>query len=200
MGTPLAAPLTDVPTLSRVLSRTGCSSLYLLQTYIRNEGVKSLSYSATGASMIAGGDSVQALEDELAASSRRHDQAGLVSLVVKEGKERPIKERLVAMGGKLVTLKEQAGEAPNGTSFVITTGPTPDLDRTNLIVGRVVQGAAVVQAIAAQPYAKPRDSYYDKPFFEYGKFLGDKRTIVAEKRFNRPLKRVLVASAGVLQQ
>lgn len=41
------------------------------------------------------------------------------------------------MGGKLVTLKEQAGEAPNGTAFMITTGPTPELDKTNLVVGKV---------------------------------------------------------------
>jgi peptidyl-prolyl cis-trans isomerase B (cyclophilin B) len=51
-----------------------------------------------------------------------------------------MQERLVAMGGKLVTLKEQAGEAPNGTSFMITTGPTPQLDATNLIVGKVSYG------------------------------------------------------------
>lgn len=43
----------------------------------------------------------------------------------------------MAMGGKLVTLKEQAGEAPNGTQFMITTGPAPELDATNLIVGQV---------------------------------------------------------------
>lgn len=43
------------------------------------------------------------------------------------------------MGGKLVTLKEQAGEAPNGTQFMITTGPAPELDATNLIVGKVSQ-------------------------------------------------------------
>lgn len=41
------------------------------------------------------------------------------------------------MNGKLVTLKEQAGEAPNGTGFMITTGPTPELDKTNLVVGKV---------------------------------------------------------------
>ena len=52
--------------------------------------------------------------------------------------------------------------------------------------------------IAALPYARPRDSYYDKPFFEAGKALGDKRATMAEKRFNRPLKRVLVAAGGVL--
>jgi hypothetical protein len=49
-----------------------------------------LSYTADGTSLIAGGDSVQALEDELAASSRRHDEAGLVSIVVREAQERPV--------------------------------------------------------------------------------------------------------------
>jgi hypothetical protein len=52
--------------------------------------------------------------------------------------------------------------------------------------------------VSSLPYARPRDSYYDKPFFEAGKMMGDKRATVAEKRFNRPLKRVLVADAGVL--
>lgn len=46
----------------------------------------------------------------------------------------------MAMRGKLVTLKEQAGEAPNGSSFMITTAPTPELDATNLIVGQVGSG------------------------------------------------------------
>lgn len=55
--------------------------------------MKSLSYNAAGRSQIAGGDSVQALEDELASSSRRHDAAGLVSIVVREREERPVKVR-----------------------------------------------------------------------------------------------------------
>jgi hypothetical protein len=37
----------------------------VLQTYLRVEGVKSLSYSATGESPITGGASTQALEEEL---------------------------------------------------------------------------------------------------------------------------------------
>lgn len=45
----------------------------------------------------------QALEQEMASpSALRHDAAGIVSLVVGEEKEREVKERLVAMGGKLV--------------------------------------------------------------------------------------------------
>jgi peptidyl-prolyl cis-trans isomerase B (cyclophilin B) len=37
-----------------------------------------------------------------------------------------------------------------------------------------------------------------QPFFEVGKAIGDKRATVAEKGFNRPLKRAIVASAGLL--
>lgn len=33
--------------------------------------------------------------------------------------------RVVAIGGKFVTIKSQAGEAPNGTAFAITRGPAP---------------------------------------------------------------------------
>lgn len=53
----------------------------------------------------------------------------------------------MAMNGQLVTVKEQAGEAPNGTAFTITTAAAPELDRTNLVVGRVVEGMDVVQRI-----------------------------------------------------
>jgi hypothetical protein len=60
---------------------------------------------------------------------------------------RPVKERLVAMNGQLVTVREQAGEAPNGTAFTITTQAAPELDRTNLVVGRVVEGMDVVTRI-----------------------------------------------------
>jgi hypothetical protein len=67
----------------------------------------------------------------------RHDAPGLVSLLVKEVNARPITERLVAMGGRLVTIKEQAGEAPNGSAFAITTAPAPELDASNLVVGQV---------------------------------------------------------------
>ena len=69
---------------------------------------------------------------------------------------RPVKERLVAYQGKLVTVVEQLGGAvPNGSGFVITTAPAPALDYTNLVVGHVTQGFDVVQQIAALPVVKP---------------------------------------------
>jgi peptidyl-prolyl cis-trans isomerase B (cyclophilin B) len=52
------------------------------------------------------------------------------------------------MNGQLVTVQEQAGEAPNGTGFTITTAPAPELDATNLVVGRVVEGMDVVARIS----------------------------------------------------
>jgi len=138
----------------------------------------------------------------VAAPALAHDRAGLVSLVVLEAQVRPVKERLVAVGGKLVTLASQAGEAPNGSAFCVTLGPAPALDRTNLIVGRLVPGsagsAAVVAALAALPVNMPREGI-SKPFFEAGKAMGDSRAIVAENRFFRPLRRAIISGGGELQ-
>lgn len=171
----------------------------IFPTHIRVEGAALLSYSATGESLIAGGDSIADLQAEMTLPSRRlHDQSGLVSLLVEEDKERPVTEKLVARDGKLVTVQYQAGEAPNGTGFVITRGPAPQLDRVNLVIGHVVEGMDIVERIAALPYSKPREDWYDGPFFAAGKAIGDKRATVAEKGFNRPFKRVVVKKCGVL--
>ncbi len=95
----------DVP--RKPMPSINFTSMVLSQDYIRVEGVKSLSYSATGESLIAGGDSVQALEEEMASRKHSHDGAGCVSLVVKEATERPITEKLVAKNGKLVRHNSQ---------------------------------------------------------------------------------------------
>jgi cyclophilin family peptidyl-prolyl cis-trans isomerase len=44
-----------------------------------------------------------------------------------------------------ILLCSQAGEAPNGTSFVVTRDADPSLDATCLIVGRVKAGMDVVE-------------------------------------------------------
>lgn len=68
---------------------------------------------------------------------------------------RPVRERLVAYQGKLVSVREQLGGAvPNGSGFAITTAAAPALDSTNLVVGRVVRGMEVVQQIAELPVVK----------------------------------------------
>ena len=52
--------------------------------------------------------------------------------------------------------------------FAITTAPVPDLDRTNLVVGRIVSGAALVDDLAAMPAVKATSG---NPFFKCA--LGD---------------------------
>jgi hypothetical protein len=92
------------------------SKIELLQDgYVQDSGLKALSYKASGQTAITGGLTAELLEDELAAAGAgRHDGAGVVSLVVLSAEERAEKERLVAVKGKLVTVTEVMGEAPNG--------------------------------------------------------------------------------------
>lgn len=171
----------------------------IFPTHLKVEGATSLSYAAGGDSAITGGDSIADLRLEMASSKRLlHDRANLVSLMVEEDKERPITEKLVARDGKLITVALQAGEAPNGTSFTITRTPAPQLDATSLVIGRVVKGMDVIDRIASLPFSKPRDDWYDGPFFAAGKAIGDKRATVAEKGFNRPFKRVVVKKCGIV--
>ena len=47
------------------------------------------------------------------------------------------------VGGQLVTVTETFGEAPNGTAWAVTTQPAPELDPTNIVVGKVVEVSAV---------------------------------------------------------
>jgi peptidyl-prolyl cis-trans isomerase B (cyclophilin B) len=58
--------------------------------------------------MHTGGDNIYLLENELAAQTKHHDAAGIVSLLVSEPKDsRPVKERLIASQGKLITILQQ---------------------------------------------------------------------------------------------
>lgn len=63
-----------------------------------------------------GGESAEKLIPELTASALKHNAAGLVSLVVFSDVEAAeAKERLIARGGKLVTVTDQLPPGPNGT-------------------------------------------------------------------------------------
>ena len=64
---------------------------------------------------------------------------------------RETKEKLVAYRGQLVSVQEALGEAPNGSGFVITLGPAPGLDSTNLVVGHVVNGLDLVHRVSPIP-------------------------------------------------
>eukprot|EP00884_Botryococcus_braunii_P002242 jgi/Botrbrau1/12018/Bobra.247_2s0022.2 len=165
----------------------------IAETYIKSSGVKSLSYAADKATPIAGGDTVEQLEVELDECRHRHDDAGIVSLIVRDSRDRDVKERLVAYQGKLVKVQDAVGEVPNGTGFAITTAASPDLDATNLVVGRVVEGMDLVAQIASLPAVKANTN---SAFFQAAKIAGDKRALVAEKGFGRPFSKIVISKSG----
>ena len=109
------------------------------------------------------------------------------------------------MNGKFVTVKDPPPPGPNGTGFVVTVSggnsDTPEetaaiLDRTNVVVGTVLEGMDVVNAIAALPTVKDNSS---SPFFAVAKSIGDKRATVAEQAFGKPFAKVTVARCGIVQ-
>lgn len=58
---------------------------------------------------------------------------------------------------------------------------------------RVIEGLEVVRKIASLPVNKDNSG---SGFFQMGKLIGDRRAIVAERGFNRPFAKVMVASCG----
>ena len=167
----------------------------LMDTHIQSLALTNLSYTADGRTPITGGLTAELLEEELARSTRKHDAAGLVSLNVLPKKDMETKDMLKAIDGKFVNVTQTFGNLPNGTEFSITTGPAPDLDGINLIVGRVVKGMEVVEALQKLPKVKNNES---SPFFKAGKATKDRRADVAELGFDRPFSSVIVGQSGVL--
>lgn len=174
---------------------------FLDNQYIQATGVRSLSYKASGRTSIAGGPDTESLESEMAlaassqSKSRHHDQAGIVSLVVQPAQEIETKDKLVAVKGQLLTVTEVLGELPNGSGFAITTGPAPQLDATNLIVGQVISGQDIVDRLALLPRVKNNSG---SPFFQAGKAAGDKRAKVAERAFGKPFAKIVIEDCGLL--
>lgn len=163
--------------------------------YIQDTGLKALSYKASGRTSIAGGPDNEVLEGILAKQTRSHDAPGLVSFVVRNKEDLVTKEKLVASKGRLITVTETFGEIPNGSSWCITTKAELSLDSTNVIVGRVVSGQEVVDAIAALPRVKNNES---SPFFQAGKLSGDKRANVAERAFGKPFSKIIIEECGFI--
>ncbi|KAK9828053.1 hypothetical protein WJX81_005565, partial [Elliptochloris bilobata] len=162
--------------------------------YIKSSGVRALTRSATEPSAITGGETVEQLEVEMEQHRHTHNAPGMVSLTVLNSRPPVMKERLVAYQGKLVTVQDVSGAVANGTGFAITTTAVPDLDKTNLVVGRVVAGASLVDDLAAMPAVKANSS---SPFFKVAKLAGDKRADVAEKSFGRPYSKIVVVESGM---
>jgi peptidyl-prolyl cis-trans isomerase B (cyclophilin B) len=161
--------------------------------------------STTPVTSLPGGASNEALLPELAARKIGHDdlpgnKVGIVSLVVERGAPPPPpKERLVSVNGKFVKVADPPPPGPNGTAFAVTVAPGAGavLDRTNVVVGEVVEGMDVLNAIAALPTVKDNSA---SPFFAVAKTIGDKRATVAEQAFGKPFAKVTVAKCGVVKR
>lgn len=161
--------------------------------------------STTPVTSLPGGASNEALLPELEARRIGHDglpngKVGIVSLVVERGAPPPPpKERLVSMNGKFVKVADPPPPGPNGTAFAVTVAPGAGavLDRTNVVVGEVVEGLDVLNAIAALPTVKDNSA---SPFFAVAKTIGDKRAVVAEQAFGKPFAKVTVAKCGVVKR
>ncbi|KAK9835083.1 hypothetical protein WJX84_011413, partial [Apatococcus fuscideae] len=165
--------------------------------FVKSSGVSRLSYKEGDETSIVGGDALGQLEAEMEVSGHQHSKAGLVSIIVKDLTPRQTKQRLIAYKGKLISVEESlGGSRPNGTSFAITLQSAPELDRTNLVVGRVVAGMDVIQELAALPSVKANK---DSPYFKVAKAMGDKRANVAELGFGRPLAKVIIAQSGAIE-
>lgn len=167
----------------------------LQDTYIVGGGLTSLSYAANGETGITGGVTAEYLEDELQASTLKHQSAGLVSLNIRPMKDLESKDSIKAIDGKFVNVTQVFGQRPNGTEFYITTGPAPDLDGINLIIGRVVSGMDVVKRLQELPRVKNNTN---SPFFQAGKTFKDRRANVAELSFDRPFSKVLIKNCGLV--
>ena len=170
-------------------------------TEIRNTHVvvgqlKALSFRADGRTGVAGGSTTEILEDELNASTRRHDGPGVVSLVVNPKKEFESQDKLVAMNGKFITTTTTFGLPPNGTGLNICLDKAPELDKTSLVVGHVVQGMDVIERLSKLPRVKDND---DSVFFKAGKAAGDRRANVAEKAFGRPFAKITITESGIIE-
>jgi len=148
---------------------------------------------------IVGGPSAERLVSELETQTTKHDDGGLVSIIVRRNPDDPEPEpkaRLVSVRGKFETVYDPPPPPPNGTSFVITLQAAPELDATNVIVGKVVGGFDVLKEISQLPTVKDNTN---SPFFAVAKSIGDKRALVAEQAFRKPFKKVQFMKVGVTE-
>ncbi|KAK9105606.1 hypothetical protein Scep_022450 [Stephania cephalantha] len=161
----------------------------IMPNYIQHGGVRS--YGETGVDELV-------LELERSgenASGSTKNIAGSVGILVRDPSKPPPKMKLVAKRGKLEIDSEEVGVSPNGTEFVISTRDAPELDKSNLVIGRVVDGMDVVERISQVKTVQENSS---SPYFRVAKLIGDKRAIVAERGFNRPYSKIVVTNCGLI--
>ena len=167
---------------------------------VKNAGVGSFVTPGTNSVVdVVGGASAERAAEELNAPGRaKHDEEGLVSLIVRRDPNERVPEpkgRLVSVRGKFETVYDPPPPPPNGTGFAMTLRAAPELDATNVVVGRVTRGRDVLEAMSRLPTVKDNTN---SPFFAVAKSIGDKRALVAESAFRKPFKKVVFNNCGVL--
>lgn len=170
------------------------------EVYLKNSGVAAFVTPGTNSAVdVVGGPSAERVAADLETPGRRkHDEGGLVSLIVRRDPNEPEpepKSRLVSVRGKFETVYDPPPPPPNGTGFTITLRAAPELDATNVVVGRVTSGRDVLDALSKLPTVKDNTS---SPFFAVAKSIGDKRALVAESAFRKPFRKVVFTKCGVL--
>lgn len=172
-----------------------------VEIYLKNGGVQNFVTPGSQSPVdIVGGPSAERLLAELDNQRAKHDRGGLVSLIVRRDPNEPVPEpkaRLVSVRGKFETVYDPPPPPPNGTAFVITLRPAPELDSTNVIVGKIIGGEDVLNEISQLPTVKDNTN---SPFFAVAKSIGDKRALVAEQSFRKPFKQVRFTTSGIVEK
>lgn len=172
-----------------------------VEIYLKNGGVQNFVTPGSQSPVdIVGGPSAERLLAELDNQRAKHDRGGLVSLIVRRDPNEPVPEpkaRLVSVRGKFETVYDPPPPPPNGTAFVITLRPAPELDATNVIVGKIIGGEDVLNEISQLPTVKDNTN---SPFFAVAKSIGDKRALVAEQSFRKPFKQVRFTTSGIVEK
>jgi len=118
------------------------------------------------------------------------DSSASVWLRVFDDDESAPSQKLVSKNGRLILATDQGPPAPNGTAVTICTSQSAcgaELTKTHVYVGRVVQGAELVDSISELPTVPVNRK------LQYGSNLVD----IAAKRQNRTFKKVFL-KAGTL--
>lgn len=86
----------------------------------------------------------------------------------------------------------------HGTEFMLVTGPAPavDLDGSNVVFGRVLEGYGTLASMAAVRAFRPNARL--RSLNAMGETLGDKRAETARQQWDRPLRAIVIRDAGVL--
>ncbi|KAK6921100.1 Cyclophilin-type peptidyl-prolyl cis-trans isomerase domain [Dillenia turbinata] len=115
----------------------------IMPNYVQHGGVRSYGVDAELAAKTGSNLAAETLLKEWEEKNKcpgTKNLAGAVSIIVRDPSKPPPKVKLVARNGKLEIDEEEVGKDPNGTEFAIVMKDSPELDHSNLVVGRVLEG------------------------------------------------------------